>query len=203
MVYLVNLGNNVLAEGLMQIIREDNAEVVLLSNHGTAPSYNPDVVIFDSFQDVCELKGKYPEAKFLFMDPGIPDMEIACLLLCHQVNGIIAPDTNLLKFGKALRVVLDGEVWVDQANLKAMQCNGLSLPKGGGLKGLSNQDMRIVALVVQGQKNKDIATGMCLSESTVKSHISRIYKKLNVKNRAQLATLSSGEMMPLPLSPPL
>ena len=75
-----------------------------------------------------------------------------------------------------------------------MQHSGLSLSKEGSFKGLSNQDMRIVDLVVEGRKNKDIATCMCLSESTVKSHVSRIYKKLNVKNRTQLATLLSGEL---------
>ena len=90
-------------------------------------------------------------------------MEIAYLLLCHQVSGIITPDSNRHKFEKALRV--------------------------------EQSRHAIVALVVQGQKTMNIATCISQSKSTVKSPISRISKKLIVKNRTQLATLSSDAIV--------
>jgi len=157
------------------------------------PVSTPGLIIFDAIRQVAELRSRYPLAKLLFLDSGLPDAEIASLLLLHQVNGIISPDTDMPRFLKAVRAVLGGDVWVEQATLKAVQDNGLSLVKSVRLHSLSDDDLRLIALVVQGHKNKDIAGLVCLSESTVKAHISRIYRRLQVKNRAHLATLCSRD----------
>ena len=45
-------------------------------------------------------------------------------------------------------------------------------------------------LVTQGENNKSIADKLVLSEVTVKSHLSSIFKKLNVTNRTQLVLLA-------------
>lgn len=51
---------------------------------------------------------------------------------------------------------------------------------------LSKQELNIKNLILEGKSNKDIATDLFISLSTVKTHITNIYNKLNVSNRAEL-----------------
>ncbi|HSV31069.1 MAG TPA: response regulator transcription factor [Atribacteraceae bacterium] len=52
---------------------------------------------------------------------------------------------------------------------------------------LSRREMDIVKSIVQGKSNSDIAETLFISESTVKNHISSILRKLNLKDRVELA----------------
>ena len=54
---------------------------------------------------------------------------------------------------------------------------------------MSAQDKKIVSFIAEGCQNLEIAEKLCLSEPTIKAHLSRVYQTLNVKNRAQLACL--------------
>jgi len=47
-----------------------------------------------------------------------------------------------------------------------------------------------VLLVSKGLTNKEIASISCISEQTVKTHVSRIFRKLNVSRRSQLVPLA-------------
>ena len=51
---------------------------------------------------------------------------------------------------------------------------------------LSRREVQVVALVVQGSRNCDIAATLGLSEATVKKHLSHIFDKVGVDTRAQL-----------------
>jgi DNA-binding CsgD family transcriptional regulator len=52
---------------------------------------------------------------------------------------------------------------------------------------LSPQEFRIAMLAAQGMSNKDIAAQMYLSPRTVSSHLYRIFPKLGISSRSQLA----------------
>lgn len=51
--------------------------------------------------------------------------------------------------------------------------------------GISKREFEVLQELVSGVSNKEIGEKLFLSESTVKSHLSSIYTKLHVKNRAQ------------------
>lgn len=53
-------------------------------------------------------------------------------------------------------------------------------------KGLSNREAEVAELVTQGLSNKEVAGKLFVTEKTVKFHLTNIYKKMNVKSRAQL-----------------
>jgi len=55
---------------------------------------------------------------------------------------------------------------------------------------LSPREKQIIAAVVEGQVNKEIAANLGISEFTVKHHLTRIFNKLNVTNRVELAMLA-------------
>jgi LuxR family transcriptional regulator, positive regulator of biofilm formation len=53
-------------------------------------------------------------------------------------------------------------------------------------KGLSNRESEVAELVTKGLSNKEVANQLFVTEKTVKFHLTNIYKKMNVKSRAQL-----------------
>jgi len=53
---------------------------------------------------------------------------------------------------------------------------------------LSGREIDVLSLISEGISNKDIARTLFLSESTVKTHVSSILKKLNLQSRAEAAT---------------
>ena len=53
--------------------------------------------------------------------------------------------------------------------------------------GLSWRELRVVALLVEGKENMEIAQALSISVQTVKHHLSRILAKLNVPNRTLAA----------------
>ncbi len=57
---------------------------------------------------------------------------------------------------------------------------------------LSKQETTIQNLILQGKSNKEIANELFISLSTVKTHITNIYNKLNVANRRELLQKSTG-----------
>lgn len=52
--------------------------------------------------------------------------------------------------------------------------------------GLTNRELEILAAVMQGTSDRDIADRLCISFSTFKKHLYNIYRKLNVNSRIQL-----------------
>ena len=58
---------------------------------------------------------------------------------------------------------------------------------------LTPAELQVASLVTEGKTNREIAGSLWVSEKTVEAHLSRIYRKLGVRNRAGLAGLRSLE----------
>ena len=52
---------------------------------------------------------------------------------------------------------------------------------------LTPREREVVALVVQGRSNREIAEAMVISERTAENHVQRILTRLDLRSRAQLA----------------
>src|SRR4029453_9245010 len=66
----------------------------------------------------------------------------------------------------------------------------LRMPSTGGSSSLTPRELDIVRRVARGAGNKDIAWELKMGEQTVKNHLRRIFRKLNVANRVELALLA-------------
>jgi len=54
----------------------------------------------------------------------------------------------------------------------------------------SRQELKVLALIVRGYSNKEVAAGIGVSEQTAKAHASSLMRKLGACNRAELAALA-------------
>jgi DNA-binding NarL/FixJ family response regulator/tetratricopeptide (TPR) repeat protein len=58
---------------------------------------------------------------------------------------------------------------------------------GEGVEALSGRELEVAALVAEGRTNREIASELYISEKTIENHMSRIFEKLGVSKRAQVA----------------
>lgn len=59
--------------------------------------------------------------------------------------------------------------------------------------GISRREREIIAWIVQGRSNKEIAEGLFISLHTVKEHVANVFRKTGAKNRVQLTRLFLGQ----------
>jgi DNA-binding CsgD family transcriptional regulator len=72
--------------------------------------------------------------------------------------------------------------WAKKARSELGRIGGRSRAEG-----LTAAEQRVAALVVEGRTNREVAAALFLAEPTVASHLSRVYTKLGVRSRTELA----------------
>lgn len=103
-------------------------------------------------------------------------------LMSKGVVGMLLPETDSFHLKKALRSVHSGELWIDHKTVKA-----ILFQKNKKSTKLTNKEVEIANYISDGLRNKEIASKLNITEQTVKSHLNRIYKKMGVTDRLQLA----------------
>lgn len=98
--------------------------------------------------------------------------------------------TDIHLLAKCLHRVMEGQVWVDTRQMSYLLD---ALTGSGGDEALAvtprltRREESVVRLVVQGMVNREIAERLRLSEHTIKNYLFRIFDKLGVSNRVELA----------------
>lgn len=195
------VSNALFAEGLKSLLVKEPSIAIsgifagdsLASDLEKARALQPDVILLDYTVDTEELLN-IPDDYFFFSRTKIViigDKDTKHLvtkrlhdLLLRGVVGILPPsaDSDILK--KALRAILHGELWLDRETLIKLLA---FLQKSSKTVRLARREKDIVAYICRGYRNREIAEKLQISEHTVKSHCHRIYKKLGVTDRLQLA----------------
>ncbi|MGZ4458235.1 MAG: ATP-binding protein [Nocardioidaceae bacterium] len=78
--------------------------------------------------------------------------------------------------------------WADRARAEASRISGRSAAAGR----LTETEQRVAALVAEGHSNKEVAAALFVTPRTVEAHLTRVYAKLGVRSRAELARQSVG-----------
>jgi DNA-binding NarL/FixJ family response regulator len=98
-------------------------------------------------------------------------------ILCRNVPGTVLVD--------CVRRVAEGQRFVQRSNVTTMQAADTV---GARVRDrLTPKEMQIVALIVQGCKNKDIAMQLGTKEQVIKNYLRSIYDKSGVSDRLELA----------------
>ena len=97
-----------------------------------------------------------------------------------------APPEDLLQ---ALRVVARGDALlapsVTRRLIERFAEQGVVAPRGDGVADLTDRETEVLRLVARGLSNSEIAAALVVSEATVKTHVSRVLTKLQLRDRVQ------------------
>jgi len=107
-------------------------------------------------------------------------------------RGIVMKHSALQVLLESIHCVIAGKHWVDQESVPHLvqAVRGMAPHvRAAALKqdlGLTPREMQIIALIVAGYTNKDLAQELKISQNTYKHHLTNIFNKLGVSNRLEL-----------------
>ena len=188
--------------GLRKIFAlEDDIRVVgqaetLPQTQSAVTKFSADVLIFESalapnpVEAVTELLRQAPQLKIVVVTPA-SDEQLTLDLFRRGAHGILSREVEPELLVDCLRKVAAGEPWLEnQAVHWVMEAyRGHSLrPSGARPKvQLTPKETLIVSCVTQGMKNKEIAIRVGTTEQVVKNYLRKVYDKLGVADRLELA----------------
>ena len=117
---------------------------------------------------------KWLQWKFLIVDNSL-DIYIGLIAVFFTILGIWVA-TQLTK-PKVQTVIVEKEIYINQPDT----INEAELKK----LNLTNREYDVLQLLTKGHSNAEIAESLFLSLSTVKTHVSNLFVKMDVKSRAQ------------------
>lgn len=145
----------------------------------------PDVEGLASLQ---YLRSEWPDVRVAV----ISSLQDRAWVRSAEVLGAIAfipKSTPVVQMQQILEsVLLDGHWWPALAELPMMPEALSSLDDR--FNSLSRQELRILLYIKEGRLNKQIADDLDIRESTVKTHITALLRKLNLRSRTQAAVLA-------------
>jgi two-component system, NarL family, response regulator DevR len=171
-----------------------------------AAKHRPDVVLMDlrlpdgTGLDACrDILSANPGTRVLFLTSH-SDEEAATSTILAGAAGYLLKEIGSKALINAIDIVYSGESILDPKVTKAV-IQRMSLLAAGTVarrssdEKLSPQERRILALVVEGKTNKEIAKALELSDKTVKNYLSNAFQKLRVRRRSQAAALFERDKM--------
>jgi len=143
----------------------------------------------DAYQVLPKLYRAFPDIKPVVINENFSDQEKVELLKLG-VRGFSSRDLSAEELEKALHRVKEGEVWVNRNVINLSLQNMASYNSSHILHekdrfSLTEREIEILRTMALGLKNKEIAEKLFISEKTVKTHVNRVFKKLDVDTRAK------------------
>jgi two-component system, NarL family, response regulator DevR len=202
-VYLLD-DHEVVRRGLRDLLEaEDDIEVV--GESGSAvdaghriPALRPDVAVLDgrlpdgSGVDVCrDIRSVDPTIKALILT-SFEDDEALFASIMAGAAGYVLKQIKGTDLVDAVRRVAAGQSLLDPAvTARVLERIRRGPDQPDELKGLTEQERKILALVAEGLTNREIAGRMFLSEKTIKNYVSSLLAKLGMERRTQAAVLAA------------
>jgi DNA-binding NarL/FixJ family response regulator len=211
--------------GLRKIFAlEDDIRVVgqaetLAQTQAAVKKFSADVLVFESalapnaVDAVASFLSQSPEVRIVVVTPTSHDEDLTLELFRRGAHGILSREVEPEIMVDCLRKVALGETWLDTKGTQwVMEAyrNQNSRPSGSRPKvQLTPKETLIVSCVTQGMKNKEIALRVGTTEQVVKNYLRKVYDKLGVADRLELAlyclnhhVVDTTKVPPMPATPP-
>lgn len=155
----------------------------------------PDLILMDltaglTFGELTEVNAKLPGCPVVLWADAMP-LDTVFRALEFGVRGIVERSSSAEHLADSLRRVAGGEMQIGFAATRE------SAPARRRVT-LTPREREIVLLLRQGLRNKQIAIEMGITEGTVKIYLFRLFHKLDVRNRFELARCGVVDQMPAP-----
>jgi len=154
----------------------------------------PDLIITDislpgisGIEIAKYISENYPEIKILILSMHSNE-EFITKALSVGANGYLPKDTSMNELLDAINTIYKGENYFnkDISNTILKSIINKSKDVKGNDKCLTKREKEVIALVVEGLSNKEIAEKLFISVRTVDSHKNNIMQKLNLKSSVEL-----------------
>jgi DNA-binding CsgD family transcriptional regulator len=183
-----------LAEALVRSGRDDEARAIATALHGEAVRAGraSAMAVAERALAVCDDDAEARFARASELHAGSVDPFAAARTALARGDalrraGRRVESRELLEDARARFELLGAKAWEEQA-ASALARSGRVLRKEQAQRDeLTPAELEVASLVSEGKRNKEIAAALWMSEKTVEAHLSRIYRKLGVRNRAELA----------------
>ncbi len=207
-VYLLD-DHEVVRQGLRALL-EASGDIEVVGESGSAveaaariPALQPQVAVLDgrlpdgSGVEVCrEVRSVDPSIQALILTSYDDDEALFAAIMAGAAGYVLKEiiGTDLVS---AVRHVAAGMSLIDPS-LTARVLERVRHPSSTApeLEGLTEQELRLLALVAEGLTNRQIAERMFLAEKTVKNYVSSILGKLGLERRTQAAVLATRLLDP-------
>jgi DNA-binding NarL/FixJ family response regulator len=175
-------------------------------------SVNPDLLLLDlqmprmsGLETLCDLAAGHATPPTILLAGAIerPNLLNAVRL---GVRGLVLKDSATELLFEAIMCVLEGQYWLGPTLVTDLMesVRPLIQPAPGGAPGgapLTRREREVIARVVAGCANKEIAREFSVCEETVKHHLTRIFDKVGAANRVELAMLARAYGLVDPVNP--
>lgn len=161
-----------------------------------AKKFSAEILIFeaalaeDPGQAVQEIFKQAPGLRIVVVTE-TPNQELTLDLFRRGAHSVVSREIDSEQFVDCLRTAAKGEPWLEAHAVKwvleAYRTQGMR-PQGARPKAqLTPKEALIVSCVTQGMKNKEIAARVGTTEQVVKNYLRKVYDKLGVADRLELA----------------
>jgi two-component system response regulator DevR len=207
-VYLLD-DHEVVRQGLRAVL-ESAGDIEVVGESGSAvdathriPALRPDVAVLDarlpdgSGIEVCRsVRAVDPTIRALILT-SYDDDEALFAAIMAGASGYVLKEIKGTDLVSAVRQVAAGNSLIDPS-LTARVLERVRNPQTTApeLANLTEQELKLLALIAEGMTNRQIGEQMFLAEKTVKNYVSSILAKLGLERRTQAAVLASKLLGP-------
>src|ERR1700760_1460754 len=180
---------------------EDDIRVIaqvdnLAGLHNAIQRFPTDLVLLEgnlisgTVDAIPELVRRAPQLKII-VQSALNDESNTVELYRRGVRGIIPRSISPDLLVKCVRKIAAGETWIDNQSISwvidAYRAQAASLTNPRTQPRLSDKELAIIACITRGMRNKEIAYQIGTTEQVVKNYLRKVYDKLGVSDRLELA----------------
>lgn len=144
---------------------------------------------------ITSIRSARPDLDILLMASAAGD-ETVLTVLGLGARGFLHEATTPAQFEEAIRTVAGGSIWAPR-RLQAELINRLLSSRdarGPAAKvSFTGREQQVLNLLLDGQSNREIAASLKIEEQTVKSYVTRLLRKMRVKNRTALSMMAMSK----------
>jgi len=161
------------------------------------PSVSPDVVLLDihlpepnGLEILAEIRDSYPDIPVVMLtmsdEPAYVEEAVRVGAAGYLVKN--APQAELIR---AITAAAAGDAYIQTEVTRPLLARfAREVRAEGAAPAISPRELQIVALLAEGLANKQIATKLGISDTTVKGYLQELYEKLGASDRAQAVAIA-------------